>query len=125
MIRDQSDFMVAAGQKITPDVAQTQLYADLVREETAEFLETQAIGYAGKPTDEIKEICDVLVVSLGFLISRIGPVKAYDAWDAVFQSNMAKTRGKLEKREDGKLLQGIEYKAAAKAEMLLKLENLL
>jgi hypothetical protein len=125
ILLDQADFMVAAKQKINQDANQTRLYAGLVREECAEFLETQQLGYVGKPTDEIKEIIDVLVVASGFLISRLGHTAAQLAWLAVWESNMAKTRGKLEKREDGKLLQGAEYKAVAKAEMLAKLASLL
>jgi hypothetical protein len=125
ILLDQTDFMAAAGQKIAADVGQTKLYAELVREECAEFAETQQLGYVGKPTDEIKEICDVLVVSAGFLISRLGHTAAQLAWTAVWESNMAKTKGKLEKREDGKLLQNADYKAVAKAEMLAKLESLL
>ncbi len=125
ILLDQSDFMIAAWQKIVADSAQTKLYAELVREECAEFLETQQMGYDGKPTDEIKEICDVLVVSAGFLISRLGYTAAQLAWIAVWESNMAKTRGATEKRDDGKLLQNPEYKAKAKAEMLAKLESLL
>ena len=126
VLDNQAEFMQAVGQDILGGLgAQKRLYADLVTEEFIEFSDTQAVGYEGKPTDEIKEICDLLVVSAGFLISAIGHEKALLAWDAVFRSNMAKTMNQAEKREDGKVMQNDEYKKVAKAKLLEELDTLL
>ena len=123
---DQSYFMHKGGQKTnTPDDAQAELYADLIQEETEEFLEAHYALLELEPEASIKEAVDVIVVAAGYLISKLGASNAQEAWRLVHASNLRKLEGSVEKREDGKILKNAEGKAERKAKLLADLKDLL
>jgi len=103
------------------------MYATLVtKEESVEFAETQEPGYDGHPTDDIKEVLDIVVVAAGYLNTVLGPDKAQAAWNLVHETNLAKLKGNVEKRADGKVVVSKEWKDAMKAKLkedLLALES--
>jgi predicted HAD superfamily Cof-like phosphohydrolase len=81
--QDQSEFMQAAGQTTNRyNAEQTELYINLVVEEFKECVEAESLE------QYVKEICDLIVVSIGTLHS-LG-VDAEDAWRRVHASNMSK-----------------------------------
>jgi hypothetical protein len=127
VILDQVDFMLAGGQSAAvPNIDQIRLYATLIQEEATEFLDTLESEYLPtSPADDVKEICDVLVVAAGYLISRLGMGGAMQAWNLVHSSNMRKVAGQIEKRADGKIGKGDEGKAERKAKLMADLEELL
>lgn len=105
VFEDQRIFMEASGQTVNLyNKEQLMLYYDLIREEVKELFEST--DYA----NTIKELADILVVTLGALHS-IG-INGEDAWNEVVKSNMSKidpTTGKVLRREDGKILKGPNY----------------
>lgn len=127
IFEDQADFMSLGGQGIAPKLIsvsaeQLCLYANLIAEEAEEF--AKEFESPTSPTNDIKEAVDVIVVAAGYLISRIGVVGAQKAWNAVLESNLAKTRGKLEMRADGKILKNQAYKEQAKKELESRLAEI-
>lgn len=125
IFKDQADFMSIAGQiteKKDCNCNQIALYSKLIEEESQEFTES----FSGdNEAETVKEACDVIVVAAGFLISVLGANGAQLAWNAVHESNLQKLKGKIEKREDGKILKSAEYKEKAKHECMEKLKCLL
>jgi len=126
IFKDQADFMTLANQSLAVGRAgQADLYATLIKEEFDEFWETQQPGYDGHRTDDIKEAQDILVVTLGYLNTVLGPDKAQAAWNLVHETNLAKLTGAVEKRADGKVIVTKEWKDAMKKKLkedLLALE---
>ena len=123
---DQGEFMCKGGQKTdTPDNDQAELYADLIQEETEEFLDAHYDLQESEPEASIKEAVDVIVVATGYLISKLGVDNAQEAWRLVHASNLRKLEGSVEKREDGKILKNAEGKAERKAKLLADLKTLL
>lgn len=108
IFKDQMQFMQACEQTVyTDNDDQKSLYQDLIEEEKDEFSESLI---EGSRQEQIKEAIDILVVTVGWLLSA--GVDAAEAWRRVHESNMSKlTDGKMLKREDGKLLKGPSYKA--------------
>jgi len=137
ILQDQQDFMNAAGQETkTFNKDQSNLYAKLILEESDEFIGASCVNttfddqedfYLPVIHDEntIKEACDVIVVATGYLISMLGAEGAQKAWDIVHANNVAKVAGKIEKREDGKIMKGDTGKAERKAKMMGELLELL
>ena len=103
---DQMEFMHAAGPSCgVYNDEQLALYVDLIDEEF-----TEAIS-ATTADNFLKELADLLVVTIGALYS-IG-ANPQEVWNEVHRSNMSKlTDGVLQKREDGKVLKGPNYKPA-------------
>jgi len=107
MYKDQVRFMQACGQTIegfNPD--QAGLYAKLIQEEFKELM------LADTKEDVLKELMDCMVVFIGYGISMGWNLDR--AWNTVWTSNMSKidpVTGKVEKREDGKVLKPASYKA--------------
>ena len=97
---DQADFMAACGQTVDRfNAKQANMYAELIREETEEFKEAFA------ERDIADAIIDIIVVCIGYGLSRGWPMK--ELWDAVHVSNMAKVdtkTGLVTRRSDGKIL---------------------
>lgn len=125
IFQDQAKFMARGNQNVDGgDTKQAAMYTDLVREESDEFSETQDPYYVGRPSDEVKEAVDVIVVAAGYLISLLGPDGAQKAWDLVVAANHRKLDGPIMKRNDGKILQTPEYKAKVKAELAEALDRL-
>jgi len=123
ILGDQRKFMLAAGQFVheqaTVANVQSDLYAKLVAEEFEELCE------APDQAEFVKEACDLLVVTAGMLISMLGYEKAEKAWELVNASNMAKTTGVIEKREDGKVLKSAEWKAEIKEKLMKDIQELI
>ena len=124
--RDQEQFMKAASQDVKAGFTnQADLYAALIKEEFMEFWETQEQGYDGHETDAIKEAIDILVVTIGWLNTVLGPLKAGTAWQLVHETNIAKVTGNLMKRDDGKVIVSKEFKEELKAKLKKDLIELL
>jgi predicted HAD superfamily Cof-like phosphohydrolase len=116
----QTEFMAKAGQVVSGNnFSQAMLYSDLVVEEFNEFDDCKNHDF-----EAVKEACDVLVVASGYLVSLLGTDKAKRAYDLVHASNMAKLEGKIEKREDGKVLKNDLFKNEIKAKLMADLVDL-
>ena len=119
MIINQRDFMFMGNQSTTAlNLEQMELYESLIKEEVKELQE--AIHY-----DEIiKEACDVLVVTLGLLLSM--GIDVHKAWELVHKNNMSKVSNQdaIIKDESGKILKSPESKAR-KAKMMEDIQGLL
>jgi len=116
MIEDQKEFMMAASQ--TTDICnieQMNLYQSLIDEETKEFKNVEFIE------DAVKEAVDIIVVTLGFLIST--GIDAQKAWDLVHENNMLKVKTKPEYDENGKVKKS-KASIAAKEQMMLEIQKL-
>lgn len=123
---DQANFMSQANQNIGAGfTGQADLYATLTKEEFKEFWDAQSAGYAGHVTDPIKEALDIIVVAAGYLVTVLGVEKSQKAWDLVHATNLAKLKGNVEKREDGKVVVSKEWKEAMKAKLKEDLYDLL
>jgi predicted HAD superfamily Cof-like phosphohydrolase len=101
-------FMLAGDQNVIgTDPKQAELYANLVKEEIAEFWK----GIDDSNAVEILDgICDSIWVLVGYAHSRGWNV--ISAFEEVARSNMSKVdieTGKLLKREDGKVLKPESY----------------
>jgi predicted HAD superfamily Cof-like phosphohydrolase len=100
---DQAMFMRACGQTTSgQNPAQAELYDRLVDEELSELEEAVA---AGDRTEEFDAVLDILVVVIGYGLSRGFPMN--EGWAEVMRSNMAKIdpqTGAVRRREDGKIL---------------------
>lgn len=122
LFNDQRAFMRLAGQIIDKfDAKQSQLYLTLIEEEFHELKESVE---KGDIVNSIKEACDLIVVTLGYLLS-LGLRKAELAWIIVHKGNMDKVSGpSVEKRDDGKVVKSPEWKANHKQEIHNKLEEL-
>lgn len=116
----QAKFMKAAGQLDSPvtfNWAQAKLYARLVEEEFGEFAlaakrvdKQQGAIDALELTEMIDGAADLIVVAKGFLLSLgIDPA---DVMKEVWRSNLSKViDGKLQKRDDGKVLKPVGWTA--------------
>ena len=117
----QSEFMDKSGQIINGFVdSQATLYSNLIQEELDEFYAENYHDHASA-----KEACDIIVVASGYLISLLGVEKAKRAYRLVHDSNMSKLQGKIEKREDGKVLKNDLYKKQVKEKLMSDLKNLI
>lgn len=117
IISDQRTFMKAGEQTVDKfDLEQAKLYTALIDEETKEFLQAETVA------ESIKEAVDIIVVTVGYLISLgINPQKA---WDLVHATNMAKVERGVQKREDGKILKSEKYLAMKEA-LMTNIEDLM
>jgi len=119
-IFDQTQFMSQGNQNVDePSLQQEILYDRLMHEEFNEFCAAE------EDVEKVKEAVDVLVVTIGYLISKLGWRKASTAWEIIWRSNMAKVSGVTETRVDGKILQNDDYKRRAKAEMYEALRKMM
>lgn len=114
--KDQSEFMQAAGQTTNRyNAEQTELYINLVVEEFKECVEAESLE------QYVKEICDLIVVSIGVLHS-LG-VDAEEAWRRVHESNMSKlpfTKDPI----TGKVLKGPNYQKPNMREVIEAIPNI-
>ena len=101
--RDQEKFMKACDQSVgTFDPGQYAMYLKLIEEEFIELQEARAMG---NDVEELDALIDILVVTIGAIHSA--GFDAEGAWKEVMMTNFAKINketGKVEKREDGKVL---------------------
>jgi len=122
MVKDQTEFMQAGNQTTATDNnEQTLLYTNLVREEFFELMD--AVEYNEK-AEAIKEACDVIVVTLGLLLSM--GIDVHKAWELVHKNNMSKVSNQdaIVKDGNGKIMKSEESKAR-KAKMMKDIGELL
>jgi len=101
--RDQEKFMKACDQTTDEvNVDQFALYVKLINEECNELIEAIT---ANDHVETLDALTDILVVTIGAIHSM--GADAEGAWKEVMRTNFAKINkdtGKVEKREDGKVL---------------------
>jgi predicted HAD superfamily Cof-like phosphohydrolase len=117
--RDQEKFMKACGQAVEEfNRDQFKLYLGLIEEEYKELKE------AVNNTDQVETLdalIDILVVTIGAIHSA--GMDAEGAWKEVMSTNFAKIdkdTGLVRKREDGKVLKPVGWKAPDLKQFLLK-----
>jgi predicted HAD superfamily Cof-like phosphohydrolase len=103
VFKDQEMFMQACDQSVTGgNDAQFNMYVKLIGEETGELADAIA---ADDPVETLDALIDILVVTIGAIHSM--GADAEGAWKEVMKTNFAKVHketGKVNKREDGKVL---------------------
>ena len=108
--RDQEKFMKACDQSVDSwNVDQFNLYVKLIEEEKSELDEAIA---ACDNVEILDALTDILVVTLGAIHSM--GADGEGAWKEVMKTNFAKIdkeTGKVRKREDGKVLKPVGWKA--------------
>ncbi len=101
VFRDIEDFMCKGGQTFSvPNPAQIKLYRELVEEEYTEFC--QAVDNEEPLENQIKEAIDILVVTIGWLLSH--GISAQLAWDQVQINNLLKVTEETKRDERGKIM---------------------
>ena len=117
--RDQEKFMRACDQTVDRyNEEQYKLYINLIEEEFKELKEAIA---AGDMVEQLDALEDILVVTIGALHSA--GMNGEGGWKEVMKTNFAKIdkeTGKVRKREDGKVLKPIGWKAPELAPFLKK-----
>ena len=118
--RDQEKFMNACGQTTSElNEAQYKLYCDLIDEEfNDEFKHALANN---DRVEQLDALIDILVVTIGAIHS--GGFDAEGAWKEVMSTNFAKVdseTGMVRKREDGKVLKPLGWKAPELAPFIKK-----
>jgi len=117
VFQDQEKFMTACDQTVGEfNINQLNMYLGLIKEEGDELSE------AVKRMDKIgtlDALIDIMVVTIGTLHS-LG-VDAEGAWNEVMRTNFAKIdpeTGKVNKREDGKVLKPESWEPPALAQFI-------
>ena len=117
--RDQEKFMKACDQTVdTLDEKQYKMYLSLIEEEHIELKEAIA---ANDRVEQLDALIDILVVTMGAIHSA--GFDAEGAWKEVMKTNFAKIdkeTGKVRKREDGKVLKPLGWKAPELSSFLKK-----
>ena len=117
--RDQEKFMRSCDQSVDSfNNDQFNLYVSLIEEEANELAD--AIKAHDK-VETVDALIDILVVTIGALHSM--GADAEGAWKEVMMTNFAKVdkeTGKVRKREDGKVLKPIGWKAPELAPFVTK-----
>ncbi len=103
LFNDQKTFMKACDQSVDDyDFSQYSMYLKLIDEEVSEL--KQAVA-ANDDVEQLDALIDILVVTIGAIHSM--GADGEGAWKEVMRTNFAKINkktGKVEKREDGKVL---------------------
>jgi predicted HAD superfamily Cof-like phosphohydrolase len=118
--RDQEKFMRACDQQVDgSNESQFKMYLGLIKEEFDELmvaqgydLKTMAQGPISDNVETLDALIDILVVTIGAIHSA--GYDAEGAWKEVMATNFAKIdreTGKVRKREDGKVLKPVGWKA--------------
>lgn len=119
VFNDQKKFMRACDQTVDDyNHGQVALYANLIDEEVREFNEAYK-QYDHK--EMLDALIDIIVVTTGAIHSM--GADAEGAWKEVMQTNfnkIDKETGKVRKREDGKVLKPLGWKAPELAQFLKK-----
>ena len=117
--RDQEKFMRACDQSVDDfNQGQFKLYANLIKEEYTEL--TEAINNNDQ-VETLDALIDILVVTIGAIHSM--GADGDGAWKEVMKTNFAKIdseTGKVRKRDDGKVLKPLGWKAPELAPFLKK-----
>jgi predicted HAD superfamily Cof-like phosphohydrolase len=115
--RDQEKFMKACGQTVDNlDEDQYNMYLGLIEEEHKEL---QVAIDASDRVEQLDALIDILVVTIGAIHS--GGYDAEGAWKEVMSTNFAKIdkeTGLVRKREDGKVLKPMGWKAPELAQFI-------
>jgi predicted HAD superfamily Cof-like phosphohydrolase len=108
--RDQEKFMRACDQSVDGfNENQYAMYVKLIDEEHQELLEATL---SDDQVEQLDALIDILVVTIGAIHSM--GADAEGAWKEVMKTNFAKIdkeTGKVRKREDGKVLKPVGWKA--------------
>ena len=108
--RDQEKFMKACDQKTDAyAISQYKMYLNLIDEEHDELKQAVADDNV---TEQLDALIDILVVTIGAIHSM--GADGEGAWKEVMNTNFAKIdkkTGKVRKREDGKVLKPVGWKA--------------
>ncbi len=108
--RDQEKFMRACDQQVDGSTtSQYDMYVRLIDEEHQELID--AIDQKDK-VEQLDALIDILVVTIGAIHSM--GADGEGAWKEVMATNFAKIdkeTGKVRKREDGKVLKPLGWKA--------------
>jgi predicted HAD superfamily Cof-like phosphohydrolase len=119
VFRDQAKFMNACGQTVgNRNTEQYAMYVKLIDEEVGEL--HQAI-VAGDLAEQLDALIDIMVVTVGAAQS-LG-VDSEGAWKEVMSTNFAKIdslTGLVRKREDGKVLKPVGWRAPELAKYINK-----
>ena len=117
--RDQEKFMRACGQSVDSfSELQYAMYIKLIDEEHQELLEATL---SDDRVEQLDALIDILVVTIGAIHSA--GMDAEGAWKEVMSTNFAKVdkdTGLVRKREDGKVLKPVGWKAPELARFLTK-----
>jgi predicted HAD superfamily Cof-like phosphohydrolase len=117
--RDQEKFMTACGQSVDSlNELQYAMYVKLIDEEHQELLEATL---SDDRVEQLDALIDILVVTIGAIHSM--GADAEGAWKEVMSTNFAKVdkeTGKVRKREDGKVLKPVGWKAPELARFVTK-----
>ena len=117
--RDQEKFMRACGQSVDSfSELQYAMYIKLIDEEHQELLEATL---SDDRVEQLDALIDILVVTIGAIHSA--GMDAEGAWKEVMSTNFAKVdkdTGLVRKREDGKVLKPVGWKAPKLARFLTK-----
>lgn len=117
--RDQEKFMTACGQSVNSrNELQYAMYVKLIDEEHQELLEATL---SDDRVEQLDALIDILVVTIGAIHSM--GADAEGAWKEVMSTNFAKVdkeTGKVRKREDGKVLKPVGWKAPELAKFVAK-----
>lgn len=109
IIKDQETFMQACDQTVESyNEDQYNMYLALIREE---FDELQEALIVDDRAEQLDALIDILVVTIGAIHSA--GFDAQGAWNEVMNTNFAKINpdtGKVDKREDGKVLKPADWK---------------
>jgi predicted HAD superfamily Cof-like phosphohydrolase len=120
VFKDQEKFMVACDQSVDKfNNDQFTMYVKLIAEESQELID--AITASDK-VETLDALIDILVVTIGAIHSM--GADAEGAWDEVMRTNFAKIdldTGKINKREDGKVLKPEGWKAPELAQFVEKI----
>jgi predicted HAD superfamily Cof-like phosphohydrolase len=115
--RDQEKFMRACGQSVdNHNEDQYNMYLGLIEEEHKEL--QVAINEFDR-VEQLDALIDILVVTIGAIHS--GGFDAEGAWKEVMSTNFAKIdkdTGLVRKREDGKVLKPMGWKAPELAQFI-------
>jgi predicted HAD superfamily Cof-like phosphohydrolase len=115
--RDQEKFMKACDQLVDgSDREQYEMYLKLI---TEEYKELQDAIIVGDVQEQLDALIDIIVVTIGAIHSA--GFDGEGAWKEVMMTNFAKIdkeTGKVRKREDGKVLKPLGWKAPELAQFL-------
>ena len=117
--RDQQKFMTACDQSVDGfNERQYAMYVNLINEEHQELLEATLTE---DRLEQLDALIDILVVTIGAIHSA--GWDAEGAWKEVMSTNFEKIdkeTGKVRKREDGKVLKPLGWKAPELAPFIKK-----
>ena len=106
IFKKQAEFMAAGDVKFPDDSYDSTLLCSVMIDEEFEEMSFEPFFniYDKSTWNELKEVCDLMIVCANKLNIDVGPEKAQLLLEAVMSNNMGKCiDGKLVKRADGKI----------------------